>query len=67
MTESADPKPSDVLGQTLKEQFDLLKYLREESQANRDALKFEADANRALLSSTLRNSLKKPVNPWILW
>jgi hypothetical protein len=39
---------------TLKDQMDLLKFLREEADANRKAQREEADANRQLLTDTLK-------------
>jgi hypothetical protein len=54
VTDQAGQQNDDGANQRLKDQMDLLKFLREEAAANREAQRDDADANRKLLTDTFK-------------
>jgi hypothetical protein len=52
MTQSVDPQLPEIPTTATKDQMELLKFLREESEANRKAQREESDANRKLFLGT---------------
>ena len=49
MNEAAEPESPKETPSTLRDQLEIFKFLREESEANRAAQRDEAEANRKLL------------------
>ena len=54
MNDQVNPQSADTQTTPLKDQMELLKFLREEAEANRKAQREEADANRKLLTDTFK-------------
>src|SRR5271157_6088223 len=54
MNDQVNPQSADTQTTPLKDQRELLKFLREEAEANRKAQREEADANRKLLTDTFK-------------
>jgi hypothetical protein len=52
MTQPVDPQPPEIPRSATKDQVELLRFLREESEANRKAQREESDANRKLFLDT---------------
>ena len=54
MNEAAEPESPKETPSTLRDQLEIFKFLREESEANRAAQRDEAEANRKLLLDTAK-------------
>jgi hypothetical protein len=54
MNDQVNPQPPDGRGLPLRDQMEFLKFLREESEANRRAQRDEAESNRRLLTDAFK-------------